>query len=118
MASGIQKEPSALEIQSLDEVFHLTKSEDFEVPNDPNDLSGSGENVPLLDVIPGSMDNDNQTCDVPDQIERDTIQHGGSVRHRRNGNVNQATRAPTFRRECRREVDEMASTTGAVHWGY
>ncbi|CAG0894468.1 unnamed protein product, partial [Cyprideis torosa] len=69
MASEVQKEPSGLEVQSLDEVYHMTKSEDFEVPNHPNDFSGSGETVPLQDVIPESMDNGNQTCDVPDQIE-------------------------------------------------
>ncbi|CAG0899411.1 unnamed protein product [Cyprideis torosa] len=69
MDSQIQKEPSGLEVQSLDQVSHFTKSEDFEVPNHPNDFSGLGETLPLKDVIPGSKNNGNQTCEVPDQIE-------------------------------------------------
>ncbi|CAG0903135.1 unnamed protein product [Cyprideis torosa] len=78
MASEIQKEPSGLEVQSLDEVSHMTKSDDFEVPNQSNDFSGLGETVSLQDVIPESMDNRNQTCDVPDQIE--VSEDDGTVR--------------------------------------
>ncbi|CAG0899409.1 unnamed protein product [Cyprideis torosa] len=67
---------------SLDEVSHFTKSEDFEVPNHPNDFSGSGETLPLKDVIPRSMDNDNQRCDVPDRIE--VSEDDGTVRKAKN----------------------------------
>ncbi|CAG0897402.1 unnamed protein product [Cyprideis torosa] len=90
MESESQKESSALEGQSLDEVFHFTKVEDSEVSCDPNDFSGSTEAIkledseascdsndfpgsrevmPLQDVLPGSMESNKQTCDVPDQIE-------------------------------------------------
>ncbi|CAG0904262.1 unnamed protein product [Cyprideis torosa] len=82
MASEIQKEPSALEGSFLDEVSHFTKFEDSEVPSDPNGFHGSGENVPLHDDIPGSMDNDNQTCDVPDQIK--VSEDDGTVRKGKN----------------------------------
>ncbi|CAG0879461.1 unnamed protein product [Cyprideis torosa] len=69
MASEIRKEPSTLEAQSLEEVLDRTKLEDSEVSNDHNDLSGSEDTLPLEIVTPGSMDNCNQTFDVPDQIE-------------------------------------------------
>ncbi|CAG0899951.1 unnamed protein product [Cyprideis torosa] len=76
MASEIQKEPSALEAQSLDEVFHSTKLEDSDVLSVPNAFSGSGNAVPLQDVSPISMDNNNQTCDVTED--------DGTVRKRKN----------------------------------
>ncbi|CAG0903306.1 unnamed protein product [Cyprideis torosa] len=69
MASESQKEASALENQSPDEVLHFTKVEDSEVSCDPNDFTGSTEAMPLRDVTLGSMDSNNETCDVPDQIE-------------------------------------------------
>ncbi|CAG0892493.1 unnamed protein product [Cyprideis torosa] len=42
--------------------------EDSEVTCDPNDFPGSTDAMPLQDVIPGSMYCNNQTCDVPYQI--------------------------------------------------
>ncbi|CAG0899408.1 unnamed protein product [Cyprideis torosa] len=77
MASEIQKEPSALETHSLDEVFNFAKLED----PDPHVLSGFQETVPLQDVTPGwtvSMGNNSQTWDVPDQIE--VSEDDGTVR--------------------------------------
>ncbi|CAG0898647.1 unnamed protein product, partial [Cyprideis torosa] len=79
MASEIQKGPSALGVQSPSEVFDFTK---VEVPNDPNDFSGSGNTVPLQDAVPVSMHSDNQTCDVPDQIE--VSEDGSTVRKGKN----------------------------------
>ncbi|CAG0904553.1 unnamed protein product, partial [Cyprideis torosa] len=76
MASEVQKEPSGFEVQSLDEVSHS------EVSSDPNDFSGLGETLPLVDVIPGSMDNNNETCDVPDQIK--VSEDDGTVRKGKN----------------------------------
>ncbi|CAG0896419.1 unnamed protein product [Cyprideis torosa] len=78
MASEIKKEPSSLEFQSLDEVSRVTKLEDSEVSSDPNDFSGLGETLPLEDVIPGFTDNNNETCDVPDQIK--VSEDDGTVR--------------------------------------
>ncbi|CAG0904640.1 unnamed protein product, partial [Cyprideis torosa] len=57
MASEIQKEPSALEVESMDEAVYLTKLDNSEVSIDSNDFSGSGETMPLPAVIPGSIDN-------------------------------------------------------------
>ncbi|CAG0903607.1 unnamed protein product, partial [Cyprideis torosa] len=64
MTSEIQKEPSALEAQSPDELFHSTKLEDSDVLSVPNDFLGSGNTVPLRDDTHISMDNNNQTFDV------------------------------------------------------
>ncbi|CAG0897401.1 unnamed protein product [Cyprideis torosa] len=77
-----QKEPSALESQSLVEASHFTKLEDTEVTCDPNDFPGSTDAMPLQDVIPGSMDSNNQTCGVPDQIE--VREDDGRVKKRKN----------------------------------
>ncbi|CAG0897816.1 unnamed protein product [Cyprideis torosa] len=62
-------------------------NKDFEVPNHPNDFSGSGETLPLKDIVPGPMDNDNQTCEVPDQIE--VSEDDGIVRKGKNSGHNQ-----------------------------
>ncbi|CAG0901848.1 unnamed protein product, partial [Cyprideis torosa] len=82
MASEIQKEPSGLEVQSLDEVLHLAKLEDSQVFSDPNDFSGSGEAVLLQDIAPGPMDSNNLTCDIPDQVE--DSEDDGTVRKGKN----------------------------------
>ncbi|CAG0894483.1 unnamed protein product [Cyprideis torosa] len=63
MTSESEKESSVLESQSLVEVFHFTKLEDPEVS------CVLTEAMPLRDVTPGSMDSNNKTSDVLDQIE-------------------------------------------------
>ncbi|CAG0905167.1 unnamed protein product [Cyprideis torosa] len=78
MASEIRKEPSALEMQSLDVTLNFTKLEDSEVSSDPNDFSRSGETLPLPDVTPGSMGNKYGTSGLPDQME--VIENEGTVR--------------------------------------
>ncbi|CAG0895158.1 unnamed protein product [Cyprideis torosa] len=69
MASGSQKEPSALARQSPDELFHSTKLNDSEHSTASNDLAGSRETLPLADVTAASMTNNNRTRGTPVQIE-------------------------------------------------
>ncbi|CAG0900066.1 unnamed protein product [Cyprideis torosa] len=72
MNSEVEKEPSGFEILGEDDGYALPKFDGIEVLTDHKESTESGETAPLTDIVPGSMDNKNQTSVASDQIEPST----------------------------------------------
>ncbi|CAG0895617.1 unnamed protein product [Cyprideis torosa] len=69
MNSEVEKEPSGFEILREDDGYAIAKFDGIEVLNDHKESTESSETAPLMDIVPGSMDNKNQTSVASDQIE-------------------------------------------------
>ncbi|CAG0902000.1 unnamed protein product [Cyprideis torosa] len=69
MNSEVEKEHSAFEILGEDDGYALPKFDGIEVLTDHKESTESGQTAPLTNIVPGSMENKNQTSVASDPIE-------------------------------------------------
>ncbi|CAG0906675.1 unnamed protein product, partial [Cyprideis torosa] len=80
--STFEKEHSGFEILREDDGYALPKFDGIEVLTDHKGSTESGQTAPLTNIVPGSMDNKNQTTLASDQIE--VSEDKGTVRKGKN----------------------------------